>query len=255
MGQSPPGTPQGPHSGIHRHRSTPSGSSDAGSNKYRKLQPAPVPAHRNWANKPELKTIPYDHKETGSSAALPSSGPTQIRGWNVNQPRKRSKAEKQERSGAATTKAKGKGKAKAKTPPPAPTKVQFRDPLPGLPPLCPRDQPHETGEQKQGVYKSLSPVPEAQNEPPARSTSVTSKSESTPESLRLRAKAQRKMTSEAAAGSSSPAKRKTRRPRAKRETPVPLPIPPTVAVAASASSLTPPATFMRSNEHHIASRS
>lgn len=97
-GQSPPGTPQGPHSGIHRHRSTPSGSSDAGSNKYRKLQPAPVPAHRNWANKPELKTIPYDHKETGSSAALPSSGPTQIRGWNVNQPRKRSKAEKQERA-------------------------------------------------------------------------------------------------------------------------------------------------------------
>lgn len=95
IGQSPPGTPQGPHSGIHRHRSTPSGSSDAGSNKYRKLQPAPVPAHRNWANKPELKTIPYDHKETGSSAALPSSGPTQIRGWNVNQPRKRSKAEKE----------------------------------------------------------------------------------------------------------------------------------------------------------------
>lgn len=97
-GQSPPGTPQGPHSGIHRHRSTPSGSSDAGSNKYRKLQPAPMPTHRNWANKPELKTIPYDHKETGSSAALPSSGPTQIRGWNVNQPRKRSKAEKQERA-------------------------------------------------------------------------------------------------------------------------------------------------------------
>ncbi|KIE00955.1 hypothetical protein MAJ_03289, partial [Metarhizium majus ARSEF 297] len=83
LGQSPPGTPHGgPPSSIHRHRSTPSGSSDAGSNKYRKLQPAPVPAHRVWSNKPELKTIPYDHKETGSSAALPSSGPTQIRGWN-----------------------------------------------------------------------------------------------------------------------------------------------------------------------------
>lgn len=98
LGQSPPGTSQGLHGDIHRHRSTPSGSSDAGSNKYRKLQPAPVPAHRNWTNKPELKTIPYDHKETGSSAALPSSGPTTIRGWNVNQPRKRSKAEKQERA-------------------------------------------------------------------------------------------------------------------------------------------------------------
>ncbi|KHO00759.1 uncharacterized protein MAM_01537 [Metarhizium album ARSEF 1941] len=95
LGQSPPGTPYGgPPGSIHRHRSTPSGSSDAGSNKYRKLQPAPVPPHRAWSNKPELKTIPYDHKETGSSAALPSSGPTQIRGWNVNQHRKRSKQDK-----------------------------------------------------------------------------------------------------------------------------------------------------------------
>jgi hypothetical protein len=95
LGQSPPGTPHGgPHGSIHRHRSTPSGSSDAGSNKYRKLQPAPVPAHRAWSNKPELKTIPYDHKETGSLAALPSSGPTQIRGWNVNQHRKRGKLDK-----------------------------------------------------------------------------------------------------------------------------------------------------------------
>ncbi|KAH0523626.1 hypothetical protein TsFJ059_008603 [Trichoderma semiorbis] len=98
MAQSPPGTPQGMHGSMHRHRSTPSGSSDAGSGKYRKLQPAPVPAHRAWSNKPELKTIPYDHKETGSLAALPSSGPTQIRGWNVNQPRKRSKADKQDRA-------------------------------------------------------------------------------------------------------------------------------------------------------------
>ncbi|KAH7143928.1 hypothetical protein EDB81DRAFT_511476 [Dactylonectria macrodidyma] len=96
MAQSPQETPPGLPNSIHRHRSTPSGSSDAG-NKYRKLQPAPVPAHRAWPNKPELKTIPYDHKETGSAAALPSSGPTQIRGWNVNQPRKRGKADKHER--------------------------------------------------------------------------------------------------------------------------------------------------------------
>ncbi|RKL19640.1 hypothetical protein BFJ70_g13845 [Fusarium oxysporum] len=81
MAQSPQDNPQGLPSSIHGHRSTPSGSSDAG-NKYRKLQPAPVPAHRAWPNKPELKTIPYDHKETGSAAALPSSGPTQIRGWS-----------------------------------------------------------------------------------------------------------------------------------------------------------------------------
>lgn len=97
MGQSPPGTPHGPPSSVHRHRSTPSGSSDAGSKQYRKLQPAPVPAHRAWSSKPELKTIPYDHKETGGAAALPSSGPTQIRGWNVNQHRKRSKADKHDR--------------------------------------------------------------------------------------------------------------------------------------------------------------
>lgn len=94
--QSPPDTPQGPPSSVRRHQSTPSGSSDAGSGKYRKLQPAPVPAHRTWSSKQELKTIPYDHKETGSAAALPQSGPTTIRGWNVNAHKKRggSKADK-----------------------------------------------------------------------------------------------------------------------------------------------------------------
>lgn len=98
--QSPPGTPSGHQGSVQRHRSTPSGSSDAGSAKYRKLQPAPVPAHRSWPNKPELKTIPYDHKDNGSGAALPNSGPTQIRGWNVNQPRKRSKVEKERQDSA-----------------------------------------------------------------------------------------------------------------------------------------------------------
>ncbi|KND92163.1 hypothetical protein TOPH_03115 [Tolypocladium ophioglossoides CBS 100239] len=94
--QSPPGTPHGPPGSAHQHRSTLSG--DAGNGKYRKLQPAPVPAHRAWTNKPELRTIFYDHKETGSSAALPNSGPTQIRGWNVNQPRKRSKQDRADSS-------------------------------------------------------------------------------------------------------------------------------------------------------------
>lgn len=98
MAHGPSDPNQGPPNSIHRHRSTPSNSSDAGNNKYRKLQPAPVPPHRTWPSKPELKTIPYDHKETGSAAALPSSGPTQIRGWNVNQPRKRVKSDKHDRS-------------------------------------------------------------------------------------------------------------------------------------------------------------
>lgn len=99
--QSPPDTPQGPPSSVRRHQSTPSGSSDAGSGKYRKLQPAPVPAHRTWSSKQELKTIPYDHKETGSAAALPQSGPTQIRGWNVNAHKKRGGSKADKASGAA----------------------------------------------------------------------------------------------------------------------------------------------------------
>ncbi|KAM4068094.1 hypothetical protein HRG_009620 [Hirsutella rhossiliensis] len=78
--QSPPGTPQVAPVPMLHHRATPS--NDVANGKYRKLQPAPVPAHRAWSNKPELKTIFYDHKETGASAALPNSGPTQIRGWN-----------------------------------------------------------------------------------------------------------------------------------------------------------------------------
>lgn len=90
--QSPPGTPQVAPVPVLQHRATPS--SEAANGKYRKLQPAPVPAHRAWSHKPELKTIFYDHKETGASAALPNSGPTQIRGWNVNQSRKRSRQDK-----------------------------------------------------------------------------------------------------------------------------------------------------------------
>lgn len=90
--QSPPDTPQVVPIPMLYHRATPC--NDAANGKYRKLQPAPIPAHRAWSNKPELKTIFYDHKETGSSAALPNSGPTQIRGWNVNQSRKRSRQDK-----------------------------------------------------------------------------------------------------------------------------------------------------------------
>ena len=113
MGQNSPETPQGqgmtPNSAF-RHRSTPSGSGPpsassaaAADSKYRKLQPAPVPAHRAWTNKPELKTIPYDHKDSsGGSAALPNSGPTQIRGWNVNQHRRRNRSDKQDKSEAVS---------------------------------------------------------------------------------------------------------------------------------------------------------
>lgn len=90
-----------------RHRSSGSFSGQAqaqGQNdnsKYRKLQPAPIPAHRHWPNKPELKTIPYDHKDSaGGSAALPNSGPTMIRGWNVNQHRRRPRSDKRDHNEA-----------------------------------------------------------------------------------------------------------------------------------------------------------
>lgn len=111
MGQNSPEASQSqgmtPNS-IFRHRSTPSGgggpspaSAADPNSKYRKLQPAPVPAHRAWTNKPELKTIPYDHKDSsGGSAALPNSGPTQIRGWNVNQHRRRNRSDKQDKMDA-----------------------------------------------------------------------------------------------------------------------------------------------------------
>lgn len=73
---------------IFRHRSSasgPQGSASSQKPQYRQLQPAPIPPHRNWSSKPELKTIAYDHKDPGGNTApLPSSGPTQIRGWQVN---------------------------------------------------------------------------------------------------------------------------------------------------------------------------
>ncbi|CAH0043271.1 unnamed protein product [Clonostachys solani] len=85
--------------GPFRHRSNGSISGSAAdlNSKYRKLQPAPMPAHRSWSNKPELKTIPYDHKNSsGDAAALPNSGPTQIRGWNVNQHRRRPRSDRRD---------------------------------------------------------------------------------------------------------------------------------------------------------------
>ncbi|PHH70362.1 hypothetical protein CDD80_6061 [Ophiocordyceps camponoti-rufipedis] len=125
--QSPPGTPLAPSASALHQRP------DAANGKYRKLQPAPVPAHRAWTAKPELKTIFYDHKETGSSAALPNSGPTQIRGWNVNQPRKRSR---QEKSFAPLPRL-----AKLQRTMPSTTTAIRRQVLPPLRPLRPQPRP------------------------------------------------------------------------------------------------------------------
>lgn len=88
--------------GIFRHRASHSGSGPPGSaaqnNKYRQLQPAPIPPHRNWSSKPELKTIPYDHKAPdGNTAQLPNSGPTTIRGWQVNPQNRRAQQAQREK--------------------------------------------------------------------------------------------------------------------------------------------------------------
>ncbi|KAI9167483.1 hypothetical protein HJFPF1_03611 [Paramyrothecium foliicola] len=160
IGQSPPGTPHAPPSSIHRHRSTPSGSSDAGSNKYRKLQPAPVPAHRAWSSKPELKTIPYDHKETGGAAALPSSGPTQIRGWNVNQHRKRSKSvDNSHQTGSIAGKQ------------PNFKNIRFAPPIVGLPPLYSREKPAQASASVQVLDRQHRPPGDALNNKPLTSAS------------------------------------------------------------------------------------
>lgn len=95
--------------GVFRHRSSHSGSAPPGSaaaaaaaaaqnSKYRQLQPAPIPPHRNWSSKPELKTIPYDHKDPGGNTAqLPNSGPTTIRGWQVNPQNRRAQQAQREK--------------------------------------------------------------------------------------------------------------------------------------------------------------
>ncbi|KAM0436044.1 hypothetical protein ACHAPT_002936 [Fusarium lateritium] len=135
MAQSPQDNSQGLPNPAHRHRSTPSGSSDAG-NKYRKLQPAPVPAHRAWPNKPELKTIPYDHKETGLAAALPSSGPTQIRGWN---------------GGGSSSSTPSQQALPTKT---SFKSVRFAAPLIGHPPLAPKSRNRKTVAQPRSILKT-----------------------------------------------------------------------------------------------------
>ncbi|KAL6359371.1 hypothetical protein LRP88_06792 [Fusarium phalaenopsidis] len=191
MAQSPQDNSQGLPNPVHRHRSTPSGSSDAG-NKYRKLQPAPVPAHRAWPNKPELKTIPYDHKETGLAAALPSSGPTQIRGWNVNQPRKR----------ALPTKTSFKS-------------VRFAKPLIGLPPLAPKSKNKDTAAEPQSILKAekkstKKPAKKTAEKPAKKADNVLSGPEDNPNKRRLRPRKRKNTETEPVEADVSPVAKKPR---------------------------------------------
>ncbi|KAK4232102.1 hypothetical protein QBC38DRAFT_145487 [Podospora fimiseda] len=60
------------------------------SSKYRKLEPAPTPPHRQSfsANGQELRTVQFDYRESikdyPAVEAPPRHGPTQIRGWSYN---------------------------------------------------------------------------------------------------------------------------------------------------------------------------
>ncbi|KAI0017313.1 hypothetical protein F4780DRAFT_610895 [Xylariomycetidae sp. FL0641] len=87
MEPSPPG-----HQSRHR-ASLSSGSGGGGGGnaaKYRKIAAAPIPSNRPWnvAGGTELRLAHYDHKEAikdyRANEPPPRTGPTTIRGWNVN---------------------------------------------------------------------------------------------------------------------------------------------------------------------------
>ncbi|KAI8634851.1 hypothetical protein F5Y19DRAFT_127605 [Xylariaceae sp. FL1651] len=106
---SPPGSsmglqsPTGPPGSRHR-ASMSSGSNGPGSGKYRKIAAAPIPHNRPWpANGgAELRLAHYDHKEAikdyRANEPPPRTGPTTIRGWNVNNVSKGRKGLKKEDS-------------------------------------------------------------------------------------------------------------------------------------------------------------
>ncbi|KAI0847830.1 hypothetical protein F5Y00DRAFT_111874 [Daldinia vernicosa] len=89
---SPIGPPlTSPSSPAHTPRgrgSTSSNGNNAG--KYRKIAAAPIPHNRPWPSNggPELRLAHYDHKEAikdyRANEPPPRTGPTTIRGWNVN---------------------------------------------------------------------------------------------------------------------------------------------------------------------------
>ncbi|KAI0914333.1 hypothetical protein F4823DRAFT_572838 [Ustulina deusta] len=106
---SPPGSsmglrsPTGPHGSRHR-ASISSGSNGPNNAKYRKIAAAPIPHNRPWpANGgAELRLAHYDHKEAikdyRANEPPPRTGPTTIRGWNVNNVSKGRKGLKKEDS-------------------------------------------------------------------------------------------------------------------------------------------------------------
>ncbi|XXH04858.1 E1 ubiquitin-activating protein aos1 [Hypoxylon texense] len=85
----PPSTAPSPPINASRQRGSVS-SNGNGSGKYRKIAAAPIPHNRSWSSNggPELRLSHYDYKESikdyRANETPPQSGPTTIRGWNVN---------------------------------------------------------------------------------------------------------------------------------------------------------------------------
>lgn len=106
---SPPGSsmglrsPTGPSGSRHR-ASISSGSNGLNNAKYRKIAAAPIPHNRPWQQSggAELRLAHYDHKEAikdyRANEPPPRTGPTTIRGWNVNNGSKGRKGLKKEDS-------------------------------------------------------------------------------------------------------------------------------------------------------------
>ncbi|KAI4870930.1 hypothetical protein F4820DRAFT_466559 [Hypoxylon rubiginosum] len=85
----PPTNVPSPPINTSRQRGSVS-SNGSGSGKYRKIAAAPIPHNRSWSSNggPELRLSHYDYKESikdyRANETPPRSGPTTIRGWNVN---------------------------------------------------------------------------------------------------------------------------------------------------------------------------
>ncbi|KAI0180304.1 hypothetical protein GGR52DRAFT_237725 [Hypoxylon sp. FL1284] len=85
----PPSRASSPPLNAQNHRGSVSSNGNA-SGKYRKIAAAPVPHNRAWSSNggPELRLSHYDYKESikdyRANETPPRSGPTTIRGWNVN---------------------------------------------------------------------------------------------------------------------------------------------------------------------------
>ncbi|KAI0145816.1 hypothetical protein F4776DRAFT_608074 [Hypoxylon sp. NC0597] len=90
---SPPGPPvmaPSPPANTPRQRNSVSSNGNGSGGKYRKIAAAPSSTSRTWPSNggTELRLAHYDHKEAikdyRANEPPPRSGPTTIRGWNVN---------------------------------------------------------------------------------------------------------------------------------------------------------------------------